>query len=148
MTAQPHLPTSITQHTLWTALTGGLPPLSLPPAPIAHVALDSRDVVPGDLFVALQGSRADGHAFLADALRNGAQALLVEERGWAAAQAAGATLIDCMTARPESQLPERPGSSPLAYVVPDSVAALQQTGAFQRVHRAAPTLRVVGVTGS
>lgn len=148
MAEQPYLPTSITQHTLWTALTGKLPPLSVPPAPIAHVALDSRSVVPGDLFVALQGPRADGHAFLADALRNGAQALLIEERGRAAAQAAGATLIDCTTERPESQLPERPGTLPLAYLVPNSVAALQQTGAFQRVHRTAPTLRVVGVTGS
>ncbi|MCB0089431.1 MAG: UDP-N-acetylmuramoyl-tripeptide--D-alanyl-D-alanine ligase, partial [Caldilineaceae bacterium] len=37
---------------------------------------------------------------------------------------------------------------PLAYIVPSSLAALQKIGAFQRLHRCAPALRVIGVTGS
>ena len=38
---------------------------------------DSRRVRPGDLFCAVRGSEADGHAFLEDALRRGAVAALV-----------------------------------------------------------------------
>ena len=43
---------------------------------IAGVTADSRHVVPGDLFAALQGSRADGRAFIADAVARGAVAVL------------------------------------------------------------------------
>jgi UDP-N-acetylmuramoyl-tripeptide--D-alanyl-D-alanine ligase len=40
---------------------------------------DSREVRPGDVFVALPGQRANGHAFVADALRAGATAVLVSD---------------------------------------------------------------------
>jgi UDP-N-acetylmuramoyl-L-alanyl-D-glutamate--2,6-diaminopimelate ligase len=43
---------------------------------IAGVTADSRSVVPGDLFAALPGSRADGRAFIADAVTRGAVAVL------------------------------------------------------------------------
>ena len=43
---------------------------------IAGVTADSRHVVPGDLFAALPGSRADGRAFIADAVERGAIAVL------------------------------------------------------------------------
>ncbi len=43
---------------------------------IAGVTADSRAVVPGDLFAALPGSRADGRAFIADAVARGAVAVL------------------------------------------------------------------------
>jgi UDP-N-acetylmuramoyl-L-alanyl-D-glutamate--2,6-diaminopimelate ligase len=43
---------------------------------IAGVTADSRAVVPGDLFAALPGSRVDGRAFIADAVRRGAVAIL------------------------------------------------------------------------
>lgn len=42
-----------------------------------EVRIDSREVLPGDLFVALQGT-ADGHAYAQDALDSGASAVLVE----------------------------------------------------------------------
>lgn len=45
---------------------------------IGGLAVDSRKVLKGDLFVALKGERADGHAFLAQAARAGAVAALVE----------------------------------------------------------------------
>lgn len=47
------------------------------------VAIDSRVVQPGDLFVALPGEHTDGHQYVADALRRGAAAALVR-RDWAA----------------------------------------------------------------
>lgn len=42
------------------------------------VTTDSRQVRPGDLFVALRGERFDGHAFVADSLRQGAVAAMVD----------------------------------------------------------------------
>jgi UDP-N-acetylmuramoyl-L-alanyl-D-glutamate--2,6-diaminopimelate ligase len=43
---------------------------------IAGVTADSRQVVPGDLFAALPGGRADGRAFIGDAVARGAVAVL------------------------------------------------------------------------
>jgi UDP-N-acetylmuramoyl-tripeptide--D-alanyl-D-alanine ligase len=45
---------------------------------VAGVEIDSRDVMEGDLFVALKGETTDGHAFLAKAFSNGASAAIVD----------------------------------------------------------------------
>jgi UDP-N-acetylmuramoyl-tripeptide--D-alanyl-D-alanine ligase len=45
---------------------------------VSRVCTDSRCVQPGDLFVALSGTRCDGHDFVVEALQAGATALLVE----------------------------------------------------------------------
>jgi UDP-N-acetylmuramoyl-L-alanyl-D-glutamate--2,6-diaminopimelate ligase len=45
---------------------------------ITRIVTRSEDVGPGSLFVALPGSSADGHAFIADAARRGAAAIMVE----------------------------------------------------------------------
>jgi UDP-N-acetylmuramoyl-L-alanyl-D-glutamate--2,6-diaminopimelate ligase len=66
------------------ALPPGLAPLETLPAegspdpPIRGIQIDSRAVAPGELFVALRGSQADGHHFLGAAARLGAAAFLVE----------------------------------------------------------------------
>ena len=49
-------------------------------AEVTGVAIDSRKVKPGDLFVAFKGERVDGHAYLADAKARGAVGALVEHR--------------------------------------------------------------------
>ncbi|MCI4397801.1 MAG: UDP-N-acetylmuramoyl-tripeptide--D-alanyl-D-alanine ligase [Acidobacteria bacterium] len=49
-------------------------------AGFAGVALDSRSVREGNLFVALKGAKSDGHDYCADAILRGASALLVERR--------------------------------------------------------------------
>jgi len=46
-------------------------------ATVAGVASDSREVRPGDLFVAIKGAHVDGHAFVADAFARGAGGALV-----------------------------------------------------------------------
>jgi UDP-N-acetylmuramoyl-L-alanyl-D-glutamate--2,6-diaminopimelate ligase len=46
---------------------------------ITGIQYDSRKINPGDLFVALRGGYADGHAFLDQARRAGAVAALVED---------------------------------------------------------------------
>jgi UDP-N-acetylmuramoyl-tripeptide--D-alanyl-D-alanine ligase len=65
---------------LWTAAeiadaTGGT---ASGPFQVSGVEMDSRDVRPGDLFVALKGESTDGHAFLDKAFAKGAAAALVE----------------------------------------------------------------------
>ncbi|MDQ1248584.1 MAG: UDP-N-acetylmuramoyl-tripeptide--D-alanyl-D-alanine ligase, partial [Actinomycetota bacterium] len=47
-------------------------------APITGVAIDSRAVVPGDLFVAIAGEQVDGHDFAAAAVAAGAAAVLCQ----------------------------------------------------------------------
>ncbi|MBI3414526.1 MAG: UDP-N-acetylmuramoyl-tripeptide--D-alanyl-D-alanine ligase [Verrucomicrobia bacterium] len=47
---------------------------------VRRACLDSREVQPGDLFVAIDGERFDGHDFLDEAVRRGAAALLVQRR--------------------------------------------------------------------
>ncbi|WP_411032639.1 UDP-N-acetylmuramoyl-L-alanyl-D-glutamate--2,6-diaminopimelate ligase [Shinella sp. BYT-45] len=44
---------------------------------VGGIASDSRKVKPGDLFVALAGTKADGRAFVADAVARGARAVVV-----------------------------------------------------------------------
>jgi len=45
---------------------------------ISDIQIDSRSVRPGSLFVALPGSRTDGHAFIDDAIAAGASAVLAQ----------------------------------------------------------------------
>jgi UDP-N-acetylmuramoyl-L-alanyl-D-glutamate--2,6-diaminopimelate ligase len=65
---------------------------------IRGIRYDSRAVAPGDLFVALRGATADGHAYLAQALALGAVALLVEEAPANAGNAAVAVVPDARRA--------------------------------------------------
>jgi UDP-N-acetylmuramoyl-L-alanyl-D-glutamate--2,6-diaminopimelate ligase len=55
--------------------------LSAPPdrPALVTVDLDSRTTGPGTLYVAVRGSQADGHRFVADAVRQGAAAVVVEQ---------------------------------------------------------------------
>ena len=54
--------------------TSGCPPVS-----VTGVALDSRLVVPGDLFVGVKGTQTDGAQYIAQAIENGAVAILLEQ---------------------------------------------------------------------
>ncbi len=85
------------------------------------VAIDSRSLRPGDLFVAIRGTRFDGHRFVGDAVARGAAAVLVSD-----AAALGT--------------PPTPG-----IVVDDTLRALQ---ALARRVRRDSDARVVAVTGS
>jgi UDP-N-acetylmuramoyl-tripeptide--D-alanyl-D-alanine ligase len=66
---------------LWTsseieAATGGR---ANAPFEVSGVTFDSREVGPGDLFVAMQGTIHDGHEFVAQAFASGAAAALVSQ---------------------------------------------------------------------
>ena len=45
---------------------------------ISGLAYDSRKVMPGYAFVALPGTKQDGHDFVEEAVRNGAAAVVLE----------------------------------------------------------------------
>jgi UDP-N-acetylmuramoyl-tripeptide--D-alanyl-D-alanine ligase len=97
----------------------GLRPLR---SDVCAVSTDSRNLRPGDLFIALRGEVHDGHGFVEAALNAGAAGAVVE-RGFAA---------------PEEHR-ER------VYQVPDTLAALS---ALARAVRSKSRARVIGVTGS
>ena len=62
---------------------------------VAGITADSREVVPGDLFAALPGSRVDGRAFIGDAVRRGAVAILAPHgTEWPAGVPARPLLLD------------------------------------------------------
>ena len=117
------------------ALTGDRP-LGLD-QPVSRTVVDSRRAKSDALFVALEGDRADGHDYVADAFGRGALAAIVERD----VEISGA-LLDLT--HPARALPGI-GSLPLVIRVTDSLAALQQMAAFWRRRH---DVRVVGITGS
>ena len=50
---------------------------------ITGVTTDSRQVEPGNLFVAIAGYAADGHDFIAEAIQRGARAIVFEKENYA-----------------------------------------------------------------
>ncbi len=61
---------------------------------ISRVTTDSRDVRPGDLFVAIKGPRFDGHDFVEQALSGGAVAVMVSDPQAAERFAGSALIVD------------------------------------------------------
>src|SRR5262245_45663544 len=80
-----------------------------PQCRVSGVSIDSRTVQPGDLFIALRGERFDGHQFVAEALRQGAGAVLVSDPQGLA-----------------EVLPTALQASPAVMLVPDTLTALQE----------------------
>ncbi|MEW5834590.1 MAG: UDP-N-acetylmuramoyl-tripeptide--D-alanyl-D-alanine ligase [Pseudomonadota bacterium] len=85
---------------------------------VQGVAIDTRKLRPGDLFVALPGERVDGHDFVAEAKARGAVAAMV-------------------TRKLDIDLPQ--------VLVNDAAAALGDLASAVRAQR---NVRVVGITGS
>ena len=107
---------------------------------ISAVVIDSREALPGSLFVALQGERRDGHDFVPDALDRGAIAVLVERP-----VLDNAFTIDLRRDETTSSAPVGKLATPLQLVVGDSVAAMHTAAAAWRDRF---SLRIIGITGS
>jgi UDP-N-acetylmuramoyl-tripeptide--D-alanyl-D-alanine ligase len=93
-----------------------------PETEIHGVSTDTRSIRGGDLFVALEGERHDGHDFVAEATGKGAAAVMVSES-------------KAVVVEPEVA----------ALAVPDTLSALQK---FARWHRLGFQGAVIGITGS
>jgi UDP-N-acetylmuramoyl-L-alanyl-D-glutamate--2,6-diaminopimelate ligase len=52
--------------------------IDAPSQSVSHLRLDSRDVKPGDVFVAIKGHQLDGGQFVAKAIENGAVAIVAD----------------------------------------------------------------------
>ena len=106
---------------------------------ITEGAIDSRQVIPGSLFVAIPGEKTDGHDYLTDAFKRGASFALIQRDVDASFRTFDlrAGLSTDATLNFES---------PLCLRVDNTISALQQIARFWR--RKLPNLRVVGITGS
>jgi UDP-N-acetylmuramoyl-tripeptide--D-alanyl-D-alanine ligase len=102
--------------------TGGTLICGRADAIFTSVTIDSRAVAPGALFVPLPGTRADGHAYLSEAVRQGASGFLF-------AREMASTLPD----------------SAVGIAVRDPLTALQDLAAWQRNRLQA---QVIGIAGS
>ena len=101
------------------ACKGTLCGVNDPQRELGRVIIDSRAVLPGDLFVAFKGEKADGHDFIAAAIEKGAACCLAE------------------------RLPQ--GVSGPVLLVENVQAALEQ---IAEAYRETLHLPVIGITGS
>lgn len=136
------------------AVTGTRP--AIPEMVINEAAVDSRQIIPGAMFIALPGERTDGHLFLDDAFRNGAGLALIQQDVpfspsdvTAGGENAGYAVIDLRSSIDAGSLQAQLANAQhrrLCLRVNDTLLALQAVAAFYR--RKMPHLRVIGITGS
>ncbi|NLW55394.1 MAG: UDP-N-acetylmuramoyl-tripeptide--D-alanyl-D-alanine ligase [Firmicutes bacterium] len=89
---------------------------------ISGVSIDSRTILPDEVFIALRGEKFDGHDFLAPAVSRGASALVVEQ---------------------EIPVASFPGVAVI--LVPNTLEAL---GHLARYHRQRYSIPLISITGS
>ena len=95
------------------------------------LAIDSREVHPGAVFIAFAGEHADGHQFVPQALEAGARAIVVTRDDEAIRQAI-----------------ERSRRGEVALVsVEDATAAVERLGAWHRTRLLCPVIGITGSTG-
>jgi UDP-N-acetylmuramoyl-tripeptide--D-alanyl-D-alanine ligase len=106
---------------------------------IRRFVIDSRDVEPGDVFVAFRGEKTDGHFYVTDAFGRGAVAAIVEQE--VPIEALWFDLRHNVTQRAIRQW-----TLPVIFRVDNSLIALQELAKWWRLRH--KDLRVIGITGS
>lgn len=107
---------------------------------ITEAVIDSRQVIPGSMFVAIPGEKVDGHNFIGEAFRRGASFALIQkdmDASFPVLDVRSVSSIDSFTR--EDLVP------PLCLRVDNTVSALQK---IARYWRRKLDLRVIGITGS
>ena len=107
---------------------------------ITEAVIDSRQVIPGSMFVAIPGERVDGHDFIEEAFRRGASFALIQREVNGTFRTIDLRAVLSMDSFTSEEL-----APPLCLRVENTVTALQQ---FARFWRRKLDLRVVGITGS
>ncbi len=105
---------------------------------ITEAVIDSRQIIPGALFVALPGEHVDGHSFVQDAFQRGASFALIQHE-----LAEPLRTLDLRAPFDMQVLSAL--EIPFCLFVENTLAALQQ---IARSWRRRLDLRVVGITGS
>jgi UDP-N-acetylmuramoyl-tripeptide--D-alanyl-D-alanine ligase len=108
---------------------------------ITEAAIDSRQVIPGSLFVAIPGENVDGHTFIGEAFRRGASFALIQKD--VDASFPSLDLRAPFSADSLNQL--TPLNPPLCLRVDNTISALQQIARFWRRKL---DIRIIGITGS
>jgi len=104
---------------------------------VSCVVVDSREAVPGSVFVALPGEKVDGHDYVPQAFANGAIAALVEREQ---------LNFPTLDLRSDQQVPEIHSISvPICILVDDTVKAMQDVAQAWRTQF---DTKVIGITGS
>ncbi|MDK1117419.1 MAG: UDP-N-acetylmuramoyl-tripeptide--D-alanyl-D-alanine ligase [Anaerolineae bacterium] len=105
---------------------------------ITETAIDSRQAIPGSLFVAVPGERVNGHDFVPDAFKQGASLALIQHDVPEPFQTLD--LRGGLKTEPKLTL-----NQPLCLRVDNTISALQQ---IARHWRKKLDIRVIGITGS
>lgn len=105
---------------------------------ISEAAIDSRQLIPGSMFVALKGERSDGHDYVGAAFERGAHLALIQKE-----VAVDRPVVDLRTLDFSDgwDLPD----PPFCVRVEDTLQSLQKLAAYWRRKH---DLRVIGITGS
>lgn len=130
------------------AVAGTRPVGGVLPLRFAGAAIDSRQVRPGDLFVALRGEQTDGHRFIANAVRAGASAVLCARpdplaRARGVPQVVVADPLAALHRLARYHLDRQPYTSVVAIAGSNGKTSVKEATAAL-LERIAPTLRTVG----
>jgi len=107
--------------------------------PITETAIDSRNIIPGALFIALEGENTDGHLFVQQAFKKGAAAAIISKN----IPNFDGQIIDLRDHHAEDI--EIYQNEPLCIRVENSLKALQKIASYWRNQL---DIRVIGITGS
>lgn len=112
---------------------------------ITEADIDSRQVIPGSMFVALPGERVDGHNFIDDAFKHGASFAVIQRQ-----DASSISILDLRDLEDSRRLLTQFAApfdinQPFCVLVDNALNALQKAAHFWRRKL---NVRVIGITGS
>ena len=107
---------------------------------ITEAVIDSRQTIPGSLFVAIPGEKADGHDYIGEAFKRGASFALIQRDVDASFHT-----LDLRAVPSADFFLTFDFATPFCLRVENTVTALQQIARFWRRKL---DLRVIGITGS
>ena len=112
--------------------------LNIPNQVVTDAVVDSRQVIPGCLFIAIPGEKVDGHDFVENAFEQGASFALIEHD-----VTKGLRQVNLLKTPAEESFADT--DTPICLRVENTIIALQQIARFWR---AKLDIRVIGITGS